>query len=93
MLAESWTYLDSNNVEIKLKPNVPFHDGHILNADDVKFSLEREMQSGFSSHLTEVLGTCKTTSTSPVSRAMTRLFASAIYLKSSPSFLALYASS
>ena len=46
MLAESWTYLDSNNVEIKLKPNVPFHDGHIL-----------------------------------------------IYLKSSPSFLALYASS
>ena len=51
MLAESWTYLDNNTVEIKLKPNVPFHDGHILNAEDVKFSLEREMQSGFSSHL------------------------------------------
>lgn len=51
MLAESWTYLDANTVEIKLKPNVPFHDGHVLNAEDVKFSLEREMQSGFSSHL------------------------------------------
>ena len=51
MLAESWEYLDDNTVEFKLKPNVPFHDGHILNAEDVKFSLEREMESGFSSHL------------------------------------------
>lgn len=51
MLAERWEYLDANTVEIKLKADVPFHDGHILNAEDVKFSLEREMASGFSSHL------------------------------------------
>lgn len=51
MLAESWEYTDKNTVVIKLKANVPFHDGHILNAEDVKFSLEREMKSGFSSHL------------------------------------------
>ena len=51
MLAESWEYLDKNTVQIKLRANVPFHDGHILTSEDVKFSLEREMQSSFSQHL------------------------------------------
>lgn len=55
MLAESWEYTDKNTVVIKLKANVPFHDGHILNAEDVKFSLEREMQSGFSAHLLSMI--------------------------------------
>lgn len=54
-LATSWEYLDKNTVEIKLRDDVVFHDGTKFTSDDVKFSLEREAQSSFSSHLLEMI--------------------------------------
>lgn len=51
MLAESWGYLDKNTFQIKLKPDVPFHNGDIMTAEDVQFTLERMLESSFSSHL------------------------------------------
>ncbi len=40
-LAVSWKTLDPLNWEIKLRPNVVFHDGSPFTAKDVAFSLER----------------------------------------------------
>ena len=44
-LATSWTILASDPKvwEIKLRPNVKFHDGGAFTADDVIFSLKRAM--------------------------------------------------
>jgi peptide/nickel transport system substrate-binding protein len=43
-LAVSWRLVDPLTWEIKLRPNVRFHDGSPLTADDVVFSLERPAQ-------------------------------------------------
>ncbi|MDO8301323.1 ABC transporter substrate-binding protein [Lacisediminimonas sp.] len=40
-LATSWRAVDATTWEIKLRPNVKFHDGSAFTADDVVFSLER----------------------------------------------------
>lgn len=40
-LALSWRAVDATTWEIRLRPNVRFHDGSELTADDVQFSLER----------------------------------------------------
>lgn len=40
-LAESWTPVDDTTWEFKLRPNVKFHNGEPLTANDVKFSIER----------------------------------------------------
>ena len=40
-LATSWRPVDGTTWEIKLRPNVKFHDGSALTADDVVFSLDR----------------------------------------------------
>ncbi len=40
-LATSWRQLDKLTWEIKLRPNVTFHDGSEFNADDVIFTIKR----------------------------------------------------
>lgn len=50
-LAVSWEYLDNSTVQFKLREDVSFHDGSHFTSDDVKFTLEREAKSSFSSHL------------------------------------------
>ena len=40
-LALSWKALDDTTWEVRLRPNVKFHDGSPFTADDVVFSLER----------------------------------------------------
>lgn len=40
-LAESWTQVDPNTVEFKLRQGVTFHSGRELTADDVKYTWER----------------------------------------------------
>ena len=42
-LALSWSQPDANTWRFKLRPNVKFHDGSALTADDVVFSVERAM--------------------------------------------------
>lgn len=45
MLAESWDVIDEYTTEFHLRPNVKFHNGETMTAEDVKFSLERCMAS------------------------------------------------
>lgn len=45
--AAGWRVLDDLTVEVTLKPNLTFHDGHPLTADDVKFTWEYGKQWGF----------------------------------------------
>lgn len=40
-LATSWTPLDADTWEFKLREGVTFHDGSAFDAEDVKFSIER----------------------------------------------------
>ncbi len=40
-LATSWTPLDADTWEFRLRENVKFHDGSDFTAEDVKFSIER----------------------------------------------------
>lgn len=40
-LAESWEQIEELKWEIKLRPNVKFHDGSTLTAEDVAYSLNR----------------------------------------------------
>lgn len=42
-LAVSWSQLDPKTWRFKLRPNVKFHDGTILSADDVVFSIDRSL--------------------------------------------------
>jgi peptide/nickel transport system substrate-binding protein len=41
-LAESWERLSPNVWEFTLREGVPFHDGHVMDAEDVAFSLSEE---------------------------------------------------
>lgn len=45
MLAESWDVVDEYTTRFHLRPNVKFHNGETMTAEDVKFSLERCMAS------------------------------------------------
>lgn len=45
MLAESWDVLDEYTTQFHLRKGVTFHNGEPLTAEDVKFSLERCMES------------------------------------------------
>jgi peptide/nickel transport system substrate-binding protein len=45
-LAESWRLIDDTLWEFKLRSGVRFHDGHVLSADDVRFSLNRVIHEG-----------------------------------------------
>ncbi len=50
-LAESWEFKDDVTVEFTLKDGVKFHNGETLKAEDVKFSLERQMEAPKVGHL------------------------------------------
>lgn len=54
-LAESWEFLDDLNVKFTLKPDVKFHNGDVLTAEDVKFSLERQKNSSKVGHLVKMI--------------------------------------
>ncbi len=45
-LAESWKRIDGRTLEVKLRPNVKFHNGEIMTADDVVFTFSPERLSG-----------------------------------------------
>jgi len=51
-LATSWEFLDSQNVVFTLREGVRFHNGNILTADDVVFSLNR---AGNSPHVSAIM--------------------------------------
>jgi len=42
-LALSWRMINSTNWEFKLRPNVKFHNGATMTAEDVKYSIDRAM--------------------------------------------------
>src|SRR5262245_32218273 len=42
-LALSWQNIDAKTWRFKLRPDVKFHDGTVLTADDVVFSIERAL--------------------------------------------------
>ena len=41
LLAESWRAVDATTWEFTLRPDVRFHDGHVLTGDDIAFTLDR----------------------------------------------------
>ncbi len=47
-LAESYEYLDDTTIRFTLRMDVKFHNGDLMTAEDVMFSLERAQQSSFS---------------------------------------------
>jgi len=51
-LAESWELIDELIWEIKLRPNVKFHDGSIMTAEDVAYSMNRVINGEDPSYLT-----------------------------------------
>lgn len=54
-LAESFQYLDEGKtkMEIALRRGIKFHNGDVMTADDVVYSLNRAATSGFNNTLTE----------------------------------------
>ncbi len=50
-LAESYEYTDDTTLVLKLNPNVKFHDGTPMTAEDVKFTLELCLNSTASSSM------------------------------------------
>jgi len=54
-LAESWNYVDDVTVEFTLKEGVKFHDGSVLTAEDVKYSLESQKDSAKVGHLVSMV--------------------------------------
>ncbi|SMF58956.1 peptide/nickel transport system substrate-binding protein [Xaviernesmea oryzae] len=45
-LAESWKRIDDRTLEVKLRPNVKFHNGETMTADDVVFTFSPERLTG-----------------------------------------------
>jgi len=49
--AESWTFVDDTTVEFKLREGAMFHNGEELKASDVKFTLDRMIESKKVAHI------------------------------------------
>lgn len=45
-LAESWKRIDERTLEVKLRPEVKFHNGEVMTADDVVFTFSPERLTG-----------------------------------------------
>lgn len=57
-LAVQWNTVDERTWVIEIRPHVRFHDGRLLTAADVKYSLERardDPKSGVAGHLSDVV--------------------------------------
>ena len=52
-IAESWEFVDAQTVVFNLRPGVLFHNGAVLTAEDVAFSLNR---AGESPHVSAITG-------------------------------------
>lgn len=50
-VAESWKEIDSKTYEFKIREDIKFHDGSKLTAEDVKFSLDRAIESSYVSFI------------------------------------------
>lgn len=50
-IAKSWEMLSDTSYEFKLRDDVKFHDGSLLTAEDVKFSLDRAVASSYVSYI------------------------------------------
>ena len=48
-IAESWRYLSDTELELTIRPDVKFHDGEPLTAEDVAFSVKRITDPAFGS--------------------------------------------
>jgi peptide/nickel transport system substrate-binding protein len=55
-LAESWTQVDPNTLELKLRQGVKFHSGRELTADDVKYTWDRLLDPKLTVPLNNYLG-------------------------------------
>jgi peptide/nickel transport system substrate-binding protein len=56
-LAVSWRALNNTTWEVKLRPNLKFHNGEPMDAEAVKFSIQRVLDPNFKSVFGTVLGT------------------------------------
>ncbi|MCL2702534.1 MAG: ABC transporter substrate-binding protein [Defluviitaleaceae bacterium] len=54
-LAVSWEFLDPSTLKLQLREGVLFHNGELFTANDVKFSLERAIESSFSRPIVEMI--------------------------------------
>ncbi len=54
-IAESWEQVDDTTYVFKLRQDVKFHDGSALKAEDVKFSLERAINSASVSYIVDFI--------------------------------------
>lgn len=54
-LAESWEQIDDLTWEFKIREGVKFHNGDELTPEDVKFTIERHMESPTVSHILELV--------------------------------------
>lgn len=54
-LAKSWDFIDEMTVEFTLVEDVTFHNGEAFTSEDVKFSLERQMESAKVGHLVSMI--------------------------------------
>jgi len=55
LLAEDFEFIDAQTLRVQIRENVLFHDGTILTADDVAFSLERAADSPSSVFISGVI--------------------------------------
>lgn len=55
MLAKEWEFIDDTTVKFVLRDDVKFHDGTMLDAEDVKFSLTNLAESSFTMNLFGVI--------------------------------------
>lgn len=56
-LAESYKYLDEEKtkLEVKIRPNVKFHNGDTMTADDVVYSLRRSKSTGYNNSIMDFI--------------------------------------
>lgn len=58
-LAESWEQVDDSTYQFNLKKGVKFHNGEEFKASDVKFTMERALESANVGHIVEAIDKAK----------------------------------